>query len=87
MKRFVFVILFFLSACTPKPEQISPYVDQTLTAYPTRTSYPTNTAFPTYTPFPTYTKVPTYTPIIKNRYTDAYSCADFHEDTYTNKHS
>lgn len=65
MKRFVFVILFFLSACTPKPEQISPYVDQTLTAYPTRTSYPTNTAFPTYTPFPTYTKVPTYTPIIK----------------------
>jgi hypothetical protein len=62
---FVFAVISILTACTPKLEQISPYVDQTLTALPTRTSYPTNTAFPTYTPLPTYTKVPTYTPIIK----------------------
>ena len=67
MKRllFVIVVICVLTACTPKPEQISPYVDQTLTALPTRTNYPTNTSFPTYTPLPTYTKVPTYTPIIK----------------------
>ncbi len=73
MKRLFFVItvVLILTACTPKPEQISPYVDQTLTALPTRTNYPTNTPFSTntpfatYTPLPTYTKVPTYTPIIK----------------------
>jgi hypothetical protein len=67
MKRFIAIIalLVTLSACTPKPEQIAPFVDETLTALPTRTSYPTNTSFPTYTPLPTYTKVPTYTPIIQ----------------------
>lgn len=67
MKRFIpiIVLMVFLCACTPKPEQIQPYVHQTLTAYPTQTEYPTNTPFPTYTQLPTYTKVPTYTPIIK----------------------
>ena len=67
MKRFITIVtlLAALSACTPKPEQIMPYVEETLIALPTRTGYPTNTPFPTYTPLPTYTKVPTYTPIIK----------------------
>lgn len=67
MKRFFIIIasLVILSACTPKPEQLSPYLDETLTAIPTQTHYPTYTAFPTYTPLPTYTKIPTYTPVIK----------------------
>jgi len=67
MKRFfaIVALMIILSACTPKPEQVQPYVDQTLTAYPTQTSYPTNTPYPTFTQLPTYTKVPTYTPIIK----------------------
>ena len=60
MKRITIILLaiILLGACTPKPEQVKPYVDQTLTSLPTRTLYPTNTAFPT------YTKEPTLTPII-----------------------
>lgn len=73
MKRltFILIVIFLLVACTPKPEQIKPFLDQTLTALPTQTSYPTNTPFSTFTPYPTqtklptYTLMPTYTPIIK----------------------
>lgn len=59
MKRltFVLIMIILLAACTPKPEQVKPYVDQTLTAYPTQTSYPTNTPYPTYTKEPTQTAV------------------------------
>ena len=67
----IIIVLFLIAGCTPKPEQIQPYVEQTLsewptqTAYPTYTANPTNTPYPTYTAFPTYTKMPTATPVIK----------------------
>ncbi len=55
----IFLLIALLTACTPKPEQIAPYIEQTLAAWPTQT------AFPTYTPNPTYTPANTATPIIK----------------------
>ncbi len=63
MKRFIAIVtlLVALSACTPKPEQIMPFVDETLTALPTRTTYPTNTPFPTYTPADLYESSDIYT--------------------------
>lgn len=59
--------LFLLAACAPKPEQIEPYIEQTLTALPTQTAYPTNTPYPTLTPPKTATAIikivtPTSTP-------------------------
>jgi len=59
MRRLIIIlsIIILMTACTPKPEQVKPYVDQTLTALPTRTQYPTNTAYPTYTKEPTLTQV------------------------------
>ena len=73
MKKIICVLFVFalITGCSPKPEQLQPLVNQTLTALPTRTSYPTNTPFSTYTPMPTYTALPTYTkaptltPVIK----------------------
>lgn len=73
MKKMLVVLIVFLFvvSCTPNPEQIKPYVEQTLaewptqTAYPTPTANPTNTPYPTYTALPTYTKMPTTTPVIK----------------------
>lgn len=64
MKRMIligsiFLIMALLAACTPKPEQIAPFVEQTLSAWPTQTAYPT------YTPNPTCTPMNTATPIIK----------------------
>jgi hypothetical protein len=61
MKRILTLIALaaILAACTPKPEQIAPYLAQTLTAWPTNTPYPTLTLNPTYTPLPA---LPTYTP-------------------------
>jgi hypothetical protein len=70
-KVLVLIVILFVASCTPKPEQIRPYVEQTLaewptqTAYPTPTPNPTNTPYPTYTALPTYTKIPTTTPVIK----------------------
>ena len=67
----ILIVLFLIASCTPKPEQIQPYLEQTLsqwptqTAYPTQTANPTNTPYPTYTALPTYTKMPTTTPVIK----------------------
>lgn len=58
-------IVLAVSACTPKPEQIAPFVEQTLAAWPTQTGYPTLTPENTYTPYPTYTPVNTATVIIK----------------------
>lgn len=62
--RFILItslifILVLLGACVPKPEQIAPYVEQTLA------SWPTQTAYPTYTPNPTFTPANTATAIIK----------------------
>lgn len=67
MKKTLLFLFFLLtiSACTPKPEQIAPYLEQTLTAWPTQTAYPTLTAYPTNTPYSTYTPVKTSTAIIK----------------------
>ena len=73
MKKVIIILFVFMlfSSCTPKPEQIQPYVEQTLadwptqTAYPTQTANPTNTPYPTYTALPTYTKMPTTTPVVK----------------------
>ncbi|MBP7212676.1 MAG: hypothetical protein KBA03_00425 [Anaerolineaceae bacterium] len=48
-------LLIFLAGCAPKPEQVMPFVEQTLTALPTQTNYPTNTPYSTYTPYPTNT--------------------------------
>lgn len=64
MKRILsmLIIVVILDACTPKPEQIAPYLQQTLAAWPTQTAYPTLTPNPTYTPYPTFTPAPTYTP-------------------------
>jgi len=59
------IVLALLSACTPKPEQLAPYIEQTVQAIPTHTAYPTNTPYATHTAYPTYTKPPTTTPIIK----------------------
>lgn len=59
------ILFFLLVSCTPKPEQIAPYLFQTQTAWPTQTPYATYTPQNTYTPFPTYTPINTYTPIIK----------------------
>jgi len=59
------VLALLLPGCKPKPEQLAPYLEQTLIALPTRTAYPTYTPVATYTPLPTYTKVPTYTPEIR----------------------
>lgn len=67
----ILIVLFLIASCTPKPEQIQPYLEQTLsqwptqTAYPTQTANPTNTPYPTYTALSTYTKMPTTTPVIK----------------------
>ncbi|NLE83881.1 MAG: hypothetical protein GX603_05140 [Chloroflexi bacterium] len=65
MKKWIVILisLIILFGCSPKPEQLQPLVDQTLTALPTRTTYPTNTPYSTYTPMPTYTLMPTYTPL------------------------
>jgi len=49
------LLAIVLSACTPKPEQIAPYAQQTVDAWATSTPYPTYTALPTLTPIPTYT--------------------------------
>ena len=73
MKKIVAMIftLLLIASCTPKPQQIQPFVEQTLAAWPTQTAYPTltanptNTPYPTYTSLPTYTKLPTTTPVIK----------------------
>lgn len=59
------IVVVFLASCAPKPEQIAPYVDQTLAAWPTQTAYPTLTPENTYTPYPTYTPAKTSTAIIK----------------------
>jgi hypothetical protein len=66
MKKLLVCLLSItlLVACTPKPEQIAPYVEQTLSAWPTQTPYSTATNYPTYTPLPTYTDVPTLAPIV-----------------------
>ena len=67
----ILIVLFLIASCTPKPEQIQPYLEQTLSQWPTQTAYPTqianptNTPYPTYTALPTYTKMPTTTPVIK----------------------
>jgi hypothetical protein len=64
MKRLIILILavFLIAGCSPKPEQLQPFVEQTVSAIPTQTAYPTYTPNPTHTPYPTYTKVPTQTP-------------------------
>lgn len=54
--------LLLLAACTPKPEKVQPYVEQTLTSLPTQTSYPTFTLQPTYTLQATFTPENTQTP-------------------------
>ena len=64
MKKWiiVFVSLYILFGCTPKPDQLQPLIEQTLTAIPTATMSPTNTPFPTFTLLPTYTPARTQTP-------------------------
>ena len=57
-------MLIFLAGCAPKPEQVMPYVEQTLTALPTQTKYPTNTPYSTYTPYPTNTPYITNTALV-----------------------
>ncbi len=57
------VSVVILAACTPKPEQIAPYLQQTLAAWPTQTAYPTLTPNPTFTLYPTFTPIQTYTPV------------------------
>ena len=59
-------IIILLAACTPKPEQLAPYLQQTLTAWPTQTPYPTFTPPNTYTPYPTLTPRNTSTAISNN---------------------
>lgn len=63
MKQITIILLaiVLLGACTPNPEQVKPFVDQTLSALPTRTHYPTNTPFATFTPFPTLVPYSTFT--------------------------
>jgi len=51
----LFLFVFLFTACTPKPEDLIPLVEQTLKAVPTQTAYPTYTAMPTYTPVNTQT--------------------------------
>lgn len=59
MKRSLlfFVFILLIAGCAPKPEQIQPFVEKTLTEWPTQTPYPTYTPYPTHTPFPTATKI------------------------------
>lgn len=67
MKKVLLIALItvLFVACAPKPEQIAPYVEQTLAAWPTQTAYPSLTPGNTYTPYPTYTPANTATAIIK----------------------
>ncbi|MFZ3151933.1 MAG: hypothetical protein WA116_09670 [Anaerolineaceae bacterium] len=68
-RKYSIIVLILISslmaACTPKPEQVKPYVDQTLAAWPTQTPYATYTSVATYTAMPTYTKGPTLTGVVK----------------------
>ena len=67
MKRvFDILIAFsFIASCSPKPEDLALYLNQTLEAIPTQTDYPTQTAYPTHTAYPSLTPVNTYTPVFK----------------------
>ncbi len=56
------MIILFLTACAPTPEQIASPVALTVAAIPTQTSFPTYTPNPTATPYPTYTPPATQTP-------------------------
>ena len=64
MRKLLLILAFFIFVvgCTPTPEQIHPYVEQTLAKWPTQTAYPTYTPNPINTPTPTNTSTPIPTP-------------------------